>query len=139
MDRPQLEYFQAVAADHLQAGDRVILCTPEPSWVHPYIKKTSDYRILDCLEHEIIGRQGAKLSLTLTGDLHHYSRYVAPDGTRSKITAGGGGAFLHETHNLPQDIHIFDLQVLRLPLTPPSSHDLTAVSQAILFAGVLVL
>jgi hypothetical protein len=40
----------------------------------------------------------------LTGDLHHYRRHeelLAPGATRApvqKITAGGGGAFLHPTH-----------------------------------------
>src|SRR5262249_33563918 len=33
----------------------------------------------------------------LAGDLHHYRRHAAADGTQ-KITSGGGGAFLHPTH-----------------------------------------
>jgi hypothetical protein len=106
LDRPQLEYFTALASEHVQPGDRVILCTPEPSWVHRYIKKTSDYGILDFLERQVIQPQGAQLALTLTGDLHHYSRYVDAAGGQPKVTAGGGGAFMHETHNLPQRIMV---------------------------------
>jgi len=34
----------------------------------------------------------------LSGDTHHYSRYV--EGDLNYITAGGGGAFLHPTHDL---------------------------------------
>jgi hypothetical protein len=33
----------------------------------------------------------------LAGDLHHYRRHEDPNGNQ-KITAGGGGAFLHPTH-----------------------------------------
>src|SRR5687768_18312370 len=30
------------------------------------------------------------------------SRYVQDDGPRQHVTAGGGGAFLHPTHGLPE-------------------------------------
>ncbi|WP_460873293.1 preprotein translocase subunit YajC [Paralcaligenes ginsengisoli] len=33
MDAPQLNYFKCIAAPLLQAGDRVIICAPEPSWI----------------------------------------------------------------------------------------------------------
>jgi hypothetical protein len=43
-----------------------------------------------------------KVAITLAGDLHHYRRHEqTSDATtvlRQKITAGGGGAFLHPTH-----------------------------------------
>jgi hypothetical protein len=42
--------------------------------------------------------------LSLAGDLHHYSHYVQTDGNRHKFTAGGGGAFLRGTHDLPQEL-----------------------------------
>jgi hypothetical protein len=38
-----------------------------------------------------------KVEVFLAGDLHHYRRHEKEDGTQ-KITAGGGGAFLHPTH-----------------------------------------
>jgi hypothetical protein len=41
----------------------------------------------------------------LSGDSHHYARYAAQDGAQ-KITAGGGGAFTHLTHNLPEKLSI---------------------------------
>ena len=44
----------------------------------------------------------------LTGDLHHYSHYNNDDKTDGEkthfITAGGGGAFLHLTHTLPNEL-----------------------------------
>jgi hypothetical protein len=55
------------------------------------------------LEEGILG--AGRIRVYLSGDLHHYRRHSqpAPDGTlgdvRHKITAGGGGAFLHPTHD----------------------------------------
>jgi hypothetical protein len=40
---------------------------------------------------------GKSVSVFIAGDLHHYRRHAAADGTQ-KITAGGSGAFLHPTH-----------------------------------------
>jgi hypothetical protein len=48
-----------------------------------------------------------QLRLDLAGDTHNYQRYdlgaetVAPGGKRITVVAGGGGAFLHPTHNMP--------------------------------------
>jgi hypothetical protein len=47
-----------------------------------------------------------QLRLDLAGDAHNYQRYdlgaetVAPGGKRIAVVAGGGGAFLHPTHNM---------------------------------------
>jgi hypothetical protein len=47
-----------------------------------------------------------QLRLDLAGDTHNYQRYdlgadtVAPGGKRIAVVAGGGGAFLHPTHNM---------------------------------------
>ncbi len=54
------------------------------------------------LEREIIQPSGAELLLYLKSGKHYYSRYEAQDGRRHHIESGGGGAFLHPTHNLPQ-------------------------------------
>ena len=42
--------------------------------------------------------KGHQLKLLLSGDSHHYARYHEKD--LNFITCGGGGAFLHPTHNL---------------------------------------
>ena len=52
-------------------------------------------RNLDFVEKEIL--KGKSVQVFLAGDLHHYRRHEAKDGTQ-KIIAGGGGAFLHPTH-----------------------------------------
>ena len=97
IDKPQVDFFRGVAHT-MDPADRVILCNAEPHWI--YAKK---YEGLDpeynennlrFLEEEVLGR---KIAVYLAGDLHHYRRHEASDGTQ-KITSGGGGAFLHPTH-----------------------------------------
>ena len=102
IDEPQLRYFERVAKD-MEPGDRIILCTAKPSWVDA-ANEPGAYRNLGYLERQVIRPARAKLMLTLTGDSHHYARYEdAAEGTH-KITAGGGGAFLHPTHVLPPHV-----------------------------------
>jgi calcineurin-like phosphoesterase family protein len=99
IDVPQVEYFQKVAKE-IRDGDRVIICTAEPHWVYATLYGKNDANFtennLAFLEKKIIGNKG-KVAAFIAGDQHHYRRYQGPDGTQ-KITAGGGGAFLHPTH-----------------------------------------
>jgi 3',5'-cyclic AMP phosphodiesterase CpdA len=113
IDEPQFHYFDE-AAKKMAEGDSVILCSPMPSWVRAHDSERPEaYVTLDYLERKLIRRQRAVVRLGLTGDHHHYARYATADGTRHKITAGGGGAFLSETHHLPDEI----------VLPPPASKD----------------
>lgn len=57
-------------------------------------------RPLEILEQEVLKR---RISVYIAGDYHHYRRFATKDQSRQKITAGGGGAFLHPTHDLPKD------------------------------------
>lgn len=119
IDRPQRQYFEAMAA-HLQPGDRVVLCAPEPSWVDESERverenklslaaietQTPRFRSLKEIE-ELLGR---RLAVVVAGDSHHYARYVPPAGAVAapqRITCGGGGAFLLGTHQLPQSLRFF--------------------------------
>lgn len=95
-DEPQIRYFRKVS---LQMSDRanVILCVPEPHWIYECkYPKDEAYggRALEFFENEMIGRKAA---LTITGDLHHYRRH-SDDTGRHRVVSGGGGAFLHPTH-----------------------------------------
>jgi hypothetical protein len=45
----------------------------------------------------VLHAHGARVRVYLAGDLHHYRRHARADDTQ-KITAGGGGSFLHPTH-----------------------------------------
>lgn len=103
IDVPQLKYFERVA-NEMKAGDKIIFCVPEPYWV-----KALKYRgITDKFEkkeqsiekiEKIFEERGIEVRLYIAGDLHHYRRFATEDGRYQKITAGGGGAFLHPTHD----------------------------------------
>ena len=102
LDRPQLDYFREVA-EQLEPGDQVILCVPQPSWVWT----ADDPRSYDRIDHfirDVVAEREAKVPLILTGDRHHYAHYEEIEGTRHLVTAGGGGAYLSPTHNLPQEL-----------------------------------
>jgi len=113
IDKPQLDYFEAITRSKMSEGDTIILITAEPAWVYKQIHKND--RSFDKLQffidnyvhnkNECTGKN-FKLAATLTGDLHHYTRYCSQDCLQGHqyITAGGGGAFLHLTHNLPQKL-----------------------------------
>ena len=102
IDDPQLEYFREVA-EAIQPGDRVIVCTPNPSWVmtgqKPTVYDTTDYFL-----RKIVAPTGADVALMLSGDLHHYARYTGTG--RQLITFGGGGAYLYATHELPKQLTV---------------------------------
>ena len=108
LDTPQIEYFRDIAARYMRPGDRVILCLAVPVWIYAH-----KYRELDVpfdetdliyLRKQILAPRGVEVKVLLSGDLHHYRRHeeVAPPRGETpvqKITAGGGGAFLHATHD----------------------------------------
>ncbi|CAM3768224.1 preprotein translocase subunit YajC [Paracidovorax anthurii] len=112
IDRPQREYFEQMKL-LLQPGDRVVVCTPEPSWVDEAERVArEDQKTLPSIEtqtprfrslRDIEQLLGAHLAAVLAGDSHHYARYAPQAGTAGpqRITCGGGGAFLHGTHQLP--------------------------------------
>jgi hypothetical protein len=97
IDFPQVNYFKSVASQ-MEEGDRIIMCTAEPHWIYDKLLKKYDNEInennLAFLEEKIFCR---KIQVFLSGDLHHYRRHATKDN-KQKITAGGGGAFMHPTH-----------------------------------------
>lgn len=105
VDEAQLRYFEE-AAGLMGEGGKVILCTAKPSWVD-VASAPESFRNLAYLESRLIRPAGARLLLSLSGDSHHYAHYDADDGSH-KVTAGGGGAFLHPTHHLDPDLDVPD-------------------------------
>lgn len=101
IDANQLEYFRTVA-ESFSDDDKVVLCTAEPHWS---TAKKAEKResisapsALDRLEQEVLG---SRVRVFVAGDVHHYMRFESGADESScvhKITAGGGGAFLHPTH-----------------------------------------
>ena len=125
IDQPQIDYFQHAAAYWMNPGSKLILCVADPAWA--YVdpkdpdKKFESFSYLERLaglaqmpearENREAGwpengaPMGHKLKVVLTGDSHHYCRYVEHDDdperpARHYIVCGGGGAFLHPTHHL---------------------------------------
>ncbi|MBX9853040.1 MAG: metallophosphoesterase [Cytophagaceae bacterium] len=107
IDKPQLDYF-AFASSKMKKGDKIILCTSKPSWIYKSKEEEVNYKILEYFENKYIIEKGFELLITLAGDSHHYSRYSrqTENGTVHKIISGGGGAFLHPTHNLQKKIRV---------------------------------
>lgn len=107
IDVQQMEHFQRIA-DKMERGDKLILCLSTPVWVyaHKYRKmgRLLDETDLIHLREEVFAKRGIEVKVYLTGDLHHYRRHEETEATAKgrspvqKITAGGGGAFLHPTH-----------------------------------------
>jgi hypothetical protein len=117
IDVPQLEWFESIAEHQMQRGDRVVLCLSTPVWVHAHkyrrMGKALDETDLLYLRERVFEPRGIQVKLYLSGDLHHYRRHeeldpADPAAPVQKITAGGGGAFLHPTHD--EDVSLLDEQ-----------------------------
>jgi hypothetical protein len=125
IDTPQIEYFRQIADRHMTSGDRVIVCLASPVWVaaHKYRQYGGllDETDLLYLRDEIFAQRGVTMNVFLAGDNHHYRRHEEvhpPDGQApiQKITSGGGGAFLHPTHD--EDVSILEEERITLDEVP---------------------
>ncbi len=103
IDLGQLEYFASIV-EEMSTNSRVILCVPEPYWIKSIKYDKYNLDIVEQKEKSIqkledfFEQRGATVMAYIAGDLHHYRRLES--GKREqKITAGGGGAFLHPTHD----------------------------------------
>jgi hypothetical protein len=139
LDDPQLAYFRE-AAGSLRSGDKIILCPPTPAWVSARHDPHA-YDPIDDFVRTVIAPTGAEVALMLSGDQHHYARYQAPE--RQLITCGTGGAFLHGTHDLPDEIEVPPPTAVRQKRTPTQRYSLrttypTASDSRRLAAGVFV-
>ena len=103
---PQADYFRE-AARSLRAGDRVILVTPVPLW-QLRAKFPKAYAELRGTFDPIIAGANATMPLCLSADTHVFAHLerVDVDAPEDHICAGGGGAFLQPTHNLPERIPV---------------------------------
>jgi hypothetical protein len=96
VDSPQADYFRKIAAV-MPRSSSIIICTAVPGWYAPKSRSFDSLGYFSKIARE--AKTDLRVPLVLSGDIHHYSRYVAEDGTQF-VTAGGGGAFLHPTHTL---------------------------------------
>ncbi|MGV9868076.1 hypothetical protein [Rhodococcus koreensis] len=125
IDEPQLKYFENHIASDLKPGDGVILCSASPTWLKTD-RDPDAFNSLFWFEKNYIRARrvgntekreptGAEVRLWLTGDSHHYARYIEkldddvalPNGAaRQMVTCGLGGAYLSATHHLRKDFRI---------------------------------
>ena len=113
IDVSQLNYFESIIEEKMQQGDKVILCVPEPYWTsfikyHDITDKFEEKERSVRKLYRLFQENGVEVKAYIAGDLHHYRRFEDTSGVQ-KITAGGGGAFLHPTHDFkfgrkPDDI-----------------------------------
>jgi hypothetical protein len=110
IDQPQLDYFQNIATSEMKPGDKIILCTAEPAWIYKHLyKEDKSYDRFNFFIGKYILQNRMELTVALTGDLHHYSHYCARNEVGESdhyFGAGGGGAFLHLTHGLPDKLEL---------------------------------
>lgn len=124
LDNAQIDYFKKVMVD-VKPEDRIILCNAEPHWITAKMYANDpafNNRNLGYFEGGVLKKQTA---VYVAGDRHYYRRHeeisnyskiIDPDSKSKvqKIVAGGGGAFLHPTHNEHVDEigrqHIFKLK-----------------------------
>ena len=102
IDEAQLKYFCDLAAEQLEEGDRIVLCTAKEVSSGKSREELYSDRDVEYLEREVINPSGARVALSIKSGKHYYARYSEEDGPRQHINSGGGGAFLHPTHHLPE-------------------------------------
>jgi len=104
IDAPQMKYFESLTEEMDKEFKRsgkpasIILCHAEPHWI-----RAAQYGGFDPNYNEsnlklLEKRLNKNVAVFIAGDLHHYRRHESSDKSTQKITAGGGGAFLHPTH-----------------------------------------
>ncbi len=106
IDQPQRDYFSAIA-ESMEPDARVILCGPEPGWLYTRDPDSRSLEVYDVIGDILRAKCPlAQMPLVLSGDTHHYSRYIGQTSGIQFVTAGGGGAFLESTHHLKDEIAV---------------------------------
>ena len=103
LDEAQVAYF-ADAAGAMEPGERIVLCLAKEVESGRKSAEVCSDRHLGYLEREVVRPAGAEVVLYLKSGRHHYCRYESEGEGRHLVTAGGGGAFLHPTHDLPEEV-----------------------------------
>ena len=89
---------------------------------------------LNFFEERMVRDTGAKLALTVTGDRHHYARYEpegeGSDAAPTRLTAGGGGAYLSGTHTLPEQLKLGRCRARRARTTSSSPWSTTSARRS---------
>jgi Calcineurin-like phosphoesterase len=104
IDGPQVAYFERLSKYMKEEQEKtgkpasIILCHAEPHWIRAAQYEGIDPNYSESNLRLLEKKLGKDVAVFIAGDLHHYRRHEARDKSTQKITAGGGGAFLHPTH-----------------------------------------
>lgn len=119
VDQAQVDFFAHVANHWMPKGSRLILCTGRPDWAYVDVEapEATSFRNFSYVASlASLAHRDHRLCLVLTGDSHHYARYT--EAGVHYITAGGGGAFLHPTHELEDKAFDWRYPPPGVPATP---------------------
>lgn len=108
IDGPQQDYFKVIAKT-LPENANIILCASVPIWLLSEDQDGREEMQKGANRLANIARKAkpsVQIHAAISGDRHSYNRYRAPQSPTQFITAGGGGAFLHPTHDLPTDLSL---------------------------------
>ena len=121
VDQQQINFFDHVAREWMKPGSRLILCAGQPDWAYVDPHNPQDrfrpFSYVEAIADK--AQKNHRLCLILTGDSHHYSRFT--EEQRHYITAGGGGAFTHPTHQLKDRDFAWNYPPPGSPAPPPLS------------------
>jgi Calcineurin-like phosphoesterase len=101
IDDVQFAFFQRLA-ERIDPDHAVVLCCAEPYWIADERDPSGGTHHMTLLGSLIDDTLQGRVRCILAGDLHHYRRHRHINGAQL-ITCGTGGAFLHPTHELPDD------------------------------------
>ncbi len=104
LDNAQVNYFEAIA-EKMGPNDNLVICLAEPAWLLVDQNGIDEEENLFKLA-TLARARGANVAAVIAGDWHHYNRYYASEIGAHFFTAGGGGAFLHSTQVLKDDISV---------------------------------
>lgn len=99
IDDEQFAYFHSLL-EEMPAHANIITITHGPYWwLDSYYRRPSPR-----MYSHLLGLMRSKLRVRLAGDVHHYSRFSPklPHVGPELVISGGGGAFLHPTHIVPE-------------------------------------
>jgi hypothetical protein len=104
LDASQVNYFATIAS-RMGPDDKLILCLAQPAWM--LAEQQGQDEEENFFKITAIARaRGVRIRAVVAGDWHHYARYYAPELDVHFFTSGGGGAFLHPTHVLKNEITV---------------------------------
>lgn len=136
VDEPQIKYFQGIS-NTMPKRSKIILLTAEPSWVYAELHSPRAYRNLELFERQTMCHNGHRVVVGLAGDLHTYARYEEPGRKEQLFVAGGGGAYLYPTHDLPKALELAERTIESAPYRRRKTYPAASTSRRLSLGSLL--